>query len=162
MAPNYFIYNSFHRIIAFGLYCIFCFVSCESSIPSISLNQPYVIKVTGKNYEWWIKHPGLDGELNTQDDIVQIQDISLPENTLVKILLNSDDFIYFLELPALQQIGSAIPDKNYFLEFQTPHKGEYDLKGNQMCSYTHASLLGNLNVLSIREFSNWHSQNQPK
>ena len=72
--------------------------------------------------------------------------------------LTSDDYVYSLSFPDWNQKEIAVPELRYQLEFQTHDAGTFDLRGNQMCGYTHPELLGQLTVHSHREFEAWLGQ----
>lgn len=143
------------------LFCTGCILllSCEQAV-DLELKDPYTISVTGSDYIWHVLYPGKDQILNTEDDIEGNLPIYLPSKTNVNILLNSTDYLYFFELEEFDQIGMAIPDQSYVVNFKTPKSGTFEIKGNQMCGYTHQSLFGDLKILSSSKFKNWQINNQ--
>lgn len=120
--------------------------------------NPYQIEITGLEYEWHILYPGKDGQLYTEDDVKNRQNLDLPYNVPVEIILRSDDYLYFLEFPEFKQIGLAVTDQTHYIRFKPNKAGTFELKGNQMCANTHERLLGDLNI--IRPF--WFSRKQNK
>lgn len=134
--------------------------SCEQSV-DLNLNDPYQISVTGSDYNWNVRYPGKDQILDTEDDIEGSLPIYLPSKMNVNIALNSKDYLYFFELEEFDQIGMAVPDKSYAINFKTPRSGTFEIRGNQMCGYTHESLFGDLKILSGSQFKKWQIENQP-
>lgn len=134
--------------------------ACEywAKVDVYELPSPYTIEVKGEEYEWHIRYPGRDGQLHTDDDVSTQQHIHLPENTKVNITINSSDYLYFLELPDFRQIGMAVPEMEHFIEITTKTAGEFKIRGDQMCGYTHESLYGILTVESPRRFHRWLAQ----
>lgn len=137
---------------------IFCLLGA-CSFESHSIPNPYQVEITGHDYEWHILYPGKDGKLYTEDDIKNQQNLNLPFNTPVEIILKSEDFLYFLEFPQFSQMGMAVSDQTHHIRFNPNKTGTYELKGNQMCANTHESLLGKLHVYKPFWFSFWQNNN---
>ena len=119
---------------------------------------PYTLRVTGRDFRWFIVHPGPDGLLDTPDDITDQRHLHLPANRAIAIDLRSDDYVYSLHLPDLEVTELAVPGKPYLLQFQTENPGHYRLMGSQLCGYTHPELLGDLVVHTEEEFDAWSRQ----
>ena len=110
------------------------------------------IAVVGDGYQWEIRYPGPDGELWTADDQFGAHDVHLPSNVHATIHLRSRDYIYTFALPHLDLKEIAVPDLEYHLEFDANDKGRFELRGDQMCGYTHPDLIGTLVVESPEEY----------
>ena len=133
--------------------------SCEIT-RECEQKEPFQVEVTGADYEWHIRYPGKDGVLYTQDDFFGKKDLHLPKGISSKITIRSKDFLYFLDLPAVNQIGLAVPDQEHVIEFTPTKRGSTPLRGNQMCAFTHENLLGKLKVHSSWEFELWLRRHQ--
>lgn len=143
-------------------YLIFFFligISLSSCIgEQHQLATPYPIQITGKDYKWYILYPGKDGLLHTKDDISSQQNLNLPVNTQIQLILESADYLYFLELPEFQQMGMATTGQTHYIQFQTKETGQFRLRGSQMCAYTHENLLGKVYVYQPFWFSFWQNK----
>ena len=95
-----------------------------------------------------------------EDDIRARRDVHLPENTKVRLRLTSDDYLYTLSLPDWNLKEIAVPDLVFQLEFQTDRFGRFDLRGDQMCGYAHADLLGQLVVQPHDQYDSWLADGQ--
>ena len=137
--------------------CVFM-TSCDKSV-DLHFKDPYTISVTGSNYIWHVVYPGVDQVLNTKDDIEGNLPIYLPSKSNVNILLTSKDYLYFFELEDFGQTGIAVPDQSHSVNIETPRSGTYEIKGNQMCGYTHQSLFGDIEILSRIKFKQWQLDN---
>ena len=136
----------------------FLFNGWACSVEEQQLPSPYQIEITGKDYEWHIVYPGQDGILYTSDDIFDQQNLNLPVATDVELILKSQDYLYFLEIPHFRQINMAVSDQIHHIRFQPMDTGTYDLRGSQMCAYTHEKLLGKVHVYRPFWFSFWQNK----
>ena len=125
--------------------------SCRRGEP----NPPLHLEVVGENYEWYIRYPGADLTLQTPDDVVVKQHVHVPASTELTISLTSKDYIYTFRVPELNQKQMAVPDIVFTLAFDTGEPGHYLLKGDQMCSFSHESLIGNFVVEPRKVFDVW-------
>ncbi len=41
----------------------------------VLVSNPYLIEMTGRNYQWRVRSPGADGVLNTADDLHSARDV---------------------------------------------------------------------------------------
>ena len=110
------------------------------------LSGPLVIDVTGHDYNWMLRYPGEDGVQGTDDDVHAVRHLHLPEGVRTVVRLHSDDFLYIFRLPHLELSEIAVPDLEFSLEFDSGPPGRHELRGDQMCGFAHASLLGLLIV----------------
>ncbi|MFT5165022.1 MAG: cytochrome c oxidase subunit 2 [Saprospiraceae bacterium] len=118
-------------------------------------NGPMTIEVTADEYKWTFVYPGEDGQLNTADDIATEQEFRLPAHSEIILLLKSNDYLYTFSLSDFSAKEMVVPGLIRRLEFKTNHNGNYELKGDQMCGFTHESLFGNLKVQSVSHFKKW-------
>lgn len=116
-------------------------------------SPPLVVDITGVEYEWHMRYPGLDGKLNTADDGYDKRHLHLPAHTEVKLQLHSEDYLYSFALPHVDLKEIAIPDLEFSLSFTTGSEGTFDLLGDQLCGYAHPKLMGKLIILSPSEFA---------
>lgn len=137
------------------------FVACSAPTPAQRLPTPYRVRVTGHGFHWFIRHSGLDGELDTADDVLGERELRLPAATSLRLDLRSDDYVYTFALPHLDRREIAVPDLAYGLQFEVAAAGHYPIRGSQMCGYTHPSLMGELVVVSPAEFVAWLHANTP-
>lgn len=112
------------------------------------------VEITGDDFNWHVRYPGADGKLGTDDDVSAMRDLHVPVNTRTRLHLRSRDYIYNLALPDLSLKEIAVPNLEFFLEFETGAPRTVELRGDQMCGWTHPQLLGKLFIESTDEFWN--------
>lgn len=122
---------------------------------ALSIAEPYRVLITGHDYHWHVRHPGPDGELETSDDILAERHLHLPRDTEVILTLRSSDYLYTLSLPEYGLKEIAVPDLEFELRLTPDRSGRFELRGDQMCGYSHPQLLGRLVVQSPSEFATW-------
>ena len=117
--------------------------------------SPFVIEVTGRDFQWHLRYPGDDGKLHTGDDLAALRHIRVPTDSRVRLELRSDDYLYQLAFPDFRLKEIAVPDLEFALEFDSGAAGTFELRGDQFCGYAHPDLMGELVVLSENDFRAW-------
>jgi len=123
--------------------------------PDIPIPNPLIVVVTGDDYNWHLRYPGEDGQIDTADDIPALRHLHLPTGIAARLKLQSMDFLYTLALPHLGLKEIAVPDLEFWLEFETTTEGVFELRGDQFCGYAHPDLLGTLVVEPPADFQAW-------
>jgi len=114
--------------------------------------NPYIVEVIGQDYEWRIRYPGKDGIINTQDDIWKEENFVLPTNTEIRLIFKSEDYLYFVELPELEKNGMAVPGLESPIDLKTGSPMKLQFNGDQMCGFSHESLIESVSVQSKKRF----------
>ena len=127
-------------------------LACQAERP------PLVIEVIGDDYYWHLRYPGPDGVLHTEDDIRTVSDLHLPAGETAEIILTSADYLYLFALPELELSQVAVPDLSFSLVLKVDNERIYRLEGDQMCGFSHDSLMGSVFVQSKQEFEDWMQQ----
>ena len=123
--------------------------------PPLQVLEPVEIVVTGTNYRWHVRNPGVDGALETKDDIHAVQEVRVPLGANVRVELRSLDFLYTFSVPEQNLREIAVPDLSFTLEFNLPQEGEYELKCEQICGILEPMVLGSLIAMSREDYANW-------
>lgn len=124
---------------------------CGDAVPdrnatAFAIPTPLEIEVTGKKFRWEIHYPGADGKLGTEDDRYGERVLHLPVGAEARIHLRSKDYVYSFALPHLGLREIAVPELEFSLEFATKKTGTFELRGDQLCGFTHPDLIGTLVV----------------
>ena len=117
--------------------------------------NPLPIEVVGDEYYWFVRYPGADGQLHTADDVHDKTNLHLPVATETHIQITSRDYLYTFGLPSLGLNQVAVPDLMFGLKFSVDEVGTYQLKGDQLCGFSHESLMGRVIVQSREDFTTW-------
>jgi heme/copper-type cytochrome/quinol oxidase subunit 2 len=124
----------------------------RSGEPGYVLPDEMEIEVVGNHFRWEVHYPGPDGVLRTADDEIGHRNVHVPVGTPTTIHLRSRDYIYGFALPELGLKEIAVPDLEFSIHVPARAAGSLELRGNQMCGYTHPELLGLVLVQSRHDY----------
>lgn len=134
------------------------------------------IEVTAEQFVWNVRYAGEDGvfgkpnyelmstlnplglsnaDTTARDDIYLLNELKLPVNKPVHILLRSKDVIHSLFLPHHRVKQDAVPGMTIDVFF-TPNKvGEFELACTELCGLGHYRMRGFVYVMAEDEFEKW-------
>ncbi len=121
----------------------------------------YVVQVTGKQFNWIITHPGPDGVFGTDDDFTQENDLHVPVNKVVHLILKSEDVIHSFFVPVLRLKQDLLPGREITAWFKVTETGKYEIACAELCGYGHYTMRGFLYVHSEDEFAKWREEHWP-
>lgn len=125
-------------------------------------NDPEVIKVQvlAQQWAWNFRYAGKDGEFNTADDVVELNNLVVPVNKKVMIQMTSKDVIHALYLPNARIKADAIPGRYAKLWFDTNRTGNYEIACAEMCGNHHYLMKAQLTVLTPENYERWLQESQ--
>ncbi len=104
------------------------------------------INVVGKKWNWFFTYPTghVDGELH------------VPANTPIRLILESNDVIHSLYIPAFRLKKDAVPGRYNRAWFEATESGEYLLLCAEYCGTQHSDMLARVVVHdTVAEWENW-------
>ena len=135
------------------------------------------IEVTAQQFAWNVRYPGPDGMFGrtdplliddttnpigmdrrdpvSKDDIVTLNDITVPIGRPVRVQLHSKDVIHSFFLPNFRVKQDAVPGMTPEVVFVPTRKGHYELACAELCGLAHYRMRGFFNVVSEQEFAEW-------
>jgi len=140
--------------------------------------EPFLVEVTGKQFEWIVRYPGEDGaygrtslaavdvaEQNdlgiddgdpaSKDDIVKRGTLYLPRGRAVVVRLRTQDVIHSFFVPEFRVKQDLIPGFDTRLKFTPNRNGEFELACAELCGLGHYTMRGKVIVLEPAEFEAW-------
>lgn len=125
-------------------------------------NDPDVIKVQvlAQQWAWNFRYAGKDGEFNTADDVVQLNNLVIPVGKKVTVQMTSKDVIHAFYLPNARIKADAIPGRYAKLWFDTKIPGIYEIACAEMCGNHHYLMKAQLTVLSQEDYDRWVQESQ--
>jgi cytochrome c oxidase subunit 2 len=116
-----------------------------------------MLEVTGRQFEWRLRYPGLkaEGRLGDEDDIFVVNDLHLPVNEEILLDLKSADVLHSFFLPNVRVKQDAVPGMKIPVWFRCNEVGTYDLVCAELCGWGHYKMKGRLTVESREEFDKW-------
>ncbi len=113
------------------------------------------VRVTGRQFEWRLQYPGVDGLLDTADDIHHVNDLHVPVGEDILVNLESQDVLHDFFLPNLRVKQDAVPGMVIPVWFRAKEEGAYDLVCAELCGWGHYKMKGRLTVESRASFDAW-------
>ncbi len=120
----------------------------------VRIYQPHAnaltINVIGKQWMWKVEYPGGQREIN---------ELHIPANRDVQLLLTSEDVIHDFGLPEFRLKQDVLPGRYEALWLRADKTGSYHLFCDQFCGTDHASMIGTVTVMSGPDYQIWLEQN---
>jgi cytochrome c oxidase subunit II len=112
----------------------------------------FEIHVEAKQWMWKVEQPNGAREIN---------EIHVPANTEVRLVMTSNDVIHSLFLPALRLKRDVLPGRYTYLWFKAERPGTYHLMCTQLCGTDHSRMVGQFVVMTPEAYARW-SAAQPE
>jgi cytochrome c oxidase subunit 2 len=106
------------------------------------------IYTVGKRWMWKFQHVTGQREIN---------ELHVPLNTPVKLIIGSEDVIHSVYVPAFRVKMDAVPGKTTTLWFTATKPGRYHLFCTEYCGQRHSGMVGWVEVMEPAAFQTWLS-----
>jgi cytochrome c oxidase subunit 2 len=113
------------------------------------------VRVTGKQFNWEILYPGLDGKFDTADDVQMDNELHVPVDQVVRMSLRSKDVIHSFFLPNLRFKQDAVPGREIEGWFEATKVGKYEMPCAELCGFGHSGMEGHLFVKTLADYQEW-------
>lgn len=120
------------------------------------------VQVLAQQWAWNFRHAGKDGEFNTADDVVELNNLVVPVGKKVMIHMTSKDVIHAFYLPNARVKADAIPGRYAKLWFDTNKTGKFEIACAEMCGNHHYLMKAQLTVLSAEDYERWTNESQER
>jgi len=115
----------------------------------------YPIGVHAKQFEWQYTYPGPDGQLGTADDYTIRNQLHVPVNRNVVVILTSEDVIHSFFVPVFRVKQDAVPGLTIRAWFNATVPGEYELGCAELCGMGHYKMRTRVTVHTQVDFDAW-------
>lgn len=119
------------------------------------------VSVTAKQFNWEVRYAGPDGKFGTDDDYTVDNDVHVPVNKVVHVLLHSRDVIHSFFVPALRLKQDALPGREIVVWFEATKPGTYEIPCAELCGFGHSGMKGSLIVHDAAGYEAWLKQRWP-
>ncbi|RMG20464.1 MAG: cytochrome c oxidase subunit II [Methanobacteriota archaeon] len=125
----------------------------------------YAVKVTGKQFNWNFTYPGPDNQFDTEDDLTIENELHVPVNKQIRLILESQDVLHSFFIPVIRLKQDVIPGRKISVWFQaiktsdSTENGYYEIACAELCGYGHYTMRGFLYVHSQEDYQKWVEQN---
>jgi cytochrome c oxidase subunit 2 len=113
------------------------------------------LEVTGRQFQWRVVYPGLDGNLGTADDFALDDVLHVPAGKDVRITLKAQDVLHSFFLPNVRLKQDAVPGRAIDVWFNVPKPGTHELACAELCGFGHYTMRGQLVVHPAEEYEAW-------
>jgi len=136
-----------------------------------------LIEVTAQQFMWNVRYPGRDGQFGRtdphlideatnplgvdrsdpvgKDDVIALNEITVPFGRAVRIKLRSKDVIHSFFLPNFRVKQDAVPGMTPQVLFFPTRTGHFELACAELCGLAHYRMRGFFNVVSQVEYEQW-------
>jgi cytochrome c oxidase subunit 2 len=135
------------------------------SVPAwskIKMSQPptdVVIEVTAKQFNWQVAYPGADGKFGTEDDKRFLDEMHVPVNKPVTVILKSQDVIHSFFVPNFRIKQDAVPGREIRAWFDATKPGKYEWPCAELCGFGHSGMKGWVYVHTADDYAKWAAEN---
>ncbi len=135
------------------------------------------IEVTAQQFAWNVRYPGPDGRFGRTDprliddalnpigrdpadesgadDLMTINEITVPVGRPVRVRLKSKDVIHSFFLPNFRVKQDAVPGMTPEVLFLPTLEGQFEIACAELCGLAHYRMRGFFNVVSEPQFAAW-------
>lgn len=114
-----------------------------------------LLEVTARQFEWKLRYAGKDGWIGTEDDIHLVNDLHVPLDEEVVIVIKSEDVLHSFFLPNVRVKQDVVPGMKQHVWFEAKKTGTYDIVCAELCGWGHYKMKGELTVESREDFNQW-------
>jgi len=116
------------------------------------------VEVNAQQWAWNFRLAGPDKVFATADDIVTINELTVPTGRDVMLKMTAKDVLHSLYLPNLRVKKDVVPGNTTRTWFHATKEGQVDIACAQHCGTHHFKMRGQLNILSPEQFKVWETE----
>ena len=124
-------------------------------------NPDAVLRITGQQWAWTFQHPGVDGELDTADDIFTVDELHVENEKTYHFKLEATDVLHSFSVPVWRLKQDAIPGRSITGWFQPTVTGEFDVQCAEICGFGHGVMAARVMVEDAETHASWVAANTP-
>ena len=135
------------------------------SVPAwskIKMSQPptdFVVQVNAKQFNWQVFYPGPDGKFGTPDDKMFLDEMHVPVNKPIRVILKSQDVIHSFFVPSFRIKQDAVPGREIAAWFDATKPGKYEWPCAELCGFGHSGMKGWVYVHTPADYEKWAAEN---
>jgi cytochrome c oxidase subunit 2 len=104
------------------------------------------VYVVGKQWMWKVEHPGGQREINA---------VHVPVGKTIRLIMASEDVIHSFFVPAFRIKHDVVPGTVETIWFKATKTGVFRLVCTQFCGLQHATMQGEVVVMSSPDYARW-------
>ena len=115
----------------------------------------FELRVVAKQFNWEVSYPGPDAKLGTEDDIKFDNDMHVPVNKPIRLVLTASDVIHSFFIPNMRFKQDVVPGRDITAWFEATKPGKYELPCAELCGFGHSGMKGWLFVYTPEDYKKW-------
>jgi len=119
------------------------------------------VRIVGQQWAWSFVHPGIDGVLDTADDIKTVDTLHLQVDRLYNYELESRDVMHSFSIPVFRLKQDSIPGRTIMGWFEPTVAGEWDLQCAEICGIGHGVMAARVIVANEADHKAWLAEMTP-
>jgi len=119
------------------------------------------VRVIAQQWAWTFVQPGADGQIDTEDDIVTVDELHLLVGTTYHFKLESRDVLHSFSIPVFRIKQDAIPGRVITGWFKPILTGEHDLQCTEICGIGHGIMGAKVVIEDQAAHAAWIARNSP-
>ncbi len=104
------------------------------------------VYVVGEQWMWKVEHPGGQREINA---------LHVPVDKTIRLVMSSQDVIHSFFVPAFRIKRDVVPGTTEAIWFRANKTGVFGLECTQYCGLQHATMTGQVVVLTALDYARW-------
>lgn len=128
-------------LVAIFAYGLFVYIKMTTPIPGAA-----EVQVTASQFQWNFKY---------QDGRSSVNELRLPLNQPVKLIMTSRDVIHSLFIPDFRQKQDLLPGRYTYLYLVPKKAGTFDIYCAEYCGTGHSLMRATLIVMPLVEYDKW-------
>jgi cytochrome c oxidase subunit 2 len=119
----------------------------------------FVVQVNAKQFNWQVFYPGPDGKFGTADDKLFLDEMHVPINKPIRVILKSQDVIHSFFVPSFRIKQDAVPGREIVAWFDATKAGKYEWPCAELCGFGHSGMKGWVYVHTADDYAKWAAEN---
>lgn len=119
------------------------------------------VRVISQQWAWTFVHPGADGQIDTADDIITVDELRLRVGTKYHYKLESRDVLHSFSIPVFRLKQDAIPGRVITGWFEPTLAGSFDVQCTEICGIGHGIMGARVIIESDEAHAAWIEQHSP-
>ncbi len=124
------------------------------TVLDLSHKPSNAIEISVYGQQWWWSYE-YDLNADGKPDIITANELVVPVDTPVELLVQSRDVIHSFWIPALFGTRDAVPGRVQKVEMKATSIGEFDGQCKEFCGLSHANMRARALVLSKDDYAKW-------
>ena len=119
------------------------------------------VRVISQQWTWKFVQPGPDGQLDTADDIVTVDDLHIEANKVYHYELTSLDVLHDFSVPVFRLKQDAVPGRTIRGWFEAVKTGSFDIQCAEICGIGHGVMGARIHIRDSAEHAAWMASESP-